>query len=232
MTVDRVPWHSWLQSLDWQQGQHATLIGPTGAGKTTAALALLAERERRRGSIVVAGTKPRDQTLNRLRGKRGRGYRLRRDWPPGAHEQRVLLWPRLRGRSDQPRQADTLGRMLDDVFAQGSWTLYVDELLYAVNKLHLEPHLSLIWEQGRAMGVTLITTTQRPRHVPVVTYSASSLVLLWRTSEEQDQRRLAEIGGGLSSRSIAREVADLERHEILAIDTRTGSMARTFAPSK
>lgn len=230
--VPYVEWDELLRSLGWRQGQHATVIGPTGSGKTTVALALLEYREQAGSHIVCAVTKPRDAQMDTLRGGRGRAYRMRREWQDVGIEPRVLLWPPLRKKADQLTQRRVVGEMLADVFSQGAWTVYLDELRYVVDRqegLGLQSDVDLLWQQGRSMNITVVATTQRPRMVPLVAYSSSSLLFVFRTNDEEDLRRLGGLGG-MSSKIIRDVVANLGRHECLMIDTRNAELARTKAP--
>src|SRR5215831_13877023 len=89
-----------ILKLDWdefkeefteahEQGEHVAFVGPTGSGKSTAALALLEYRRRRvQGTTIVAfGTKPYDSTL------KATGWKRIKTWPPPYGEKAVLFWP-------------------------------------------------------------------------------------------------------------------------------------------
>src|SRR5690242_7261177 len=79
MTVpDVVPWDQFLATrFLWRQGEHVSLIGRTGGGKSTLALAITPKRK----YVAVLGTKPRDSTLSGLL-KNGEGWRRMPTWNP------------------------------------------------------------------------------------------------------------------------------------------------------
>src|SRR4051812_31470861 len=83
------PWSEFLREFQWKQGQHVSLIGPTGRGKTTLAKQILSRRD----YVIAMGTKPRNKNLEDLRAQ---GYVRVRDLPSPPLElaPRVLFWPR------------------------------------------------------------------------------------------------------------------------------------------
>lgn len=224
--VPRVPWATFVASLDWRQGEHVSLIGPTGSGKTTLALALLP----RRTYVCALGTKPADRTLSGL--IRTEGYKRIKAWPPGPTRRRVILWPLVRDPDDIPAQAAIFDHALREIFREGGWSLFVDEVWYVARFLGLARLLELFWSQARSLGITLIATTQRPAHVPLMMYSEPTHVFLWRMNELADRKRLREFGGGLNSDLIMRTLAELRPHEALYLNTRTGAMTITRAPRR
>jgi hypothetical protein len=125
--------------------------------------------------------------------------------------------------------AALLHSTLDHAFRDGSWCIYVDELPYACKRLGLAADLVTIWEQGRALGLSLVTATQRPAHVPLEAYSAASHLFLWRETDGSNLKRFRELGGGLGPAVVA-ALPTLRGHEVLYVNTRTGDIARTLPP--
>lgn len=220
--VEALDWPDFLDSLRWRQGEHVSLIGPTGAGKTTLALEILPKRK----FVVVLGTKPKDSTLGRLR---GRGYRIVREWPEHVATDispKLILWPKFQKTGDAKKQQRQIGKALQEIFAQGGWTVYADELRYISNTLRLSPLLELIWQQGRSLGVSLVGGTQRPAHVPLMMYDQATHLFFWRDNDEANLKRIGGIGH-LDAQLVRETVANLPRHDTLYIDTRTGRMVTT-----
>lgn len=222
-------WTDFLSRFDWRQGEHVTLLGPTGTGKTTAMLQLLD----RRGFVVAIGTKPKDSTLDYL--KREQGYKLvptlPAQIPPGQSTARVIVWPKMRtlDRAAKRLLAAKVRETLDRAYSAGGWTIAADELAFLTNTLRLAPELSDIWQQGRSNFVSLIGGSQRPRHIPLDAYSAASHLFLWRTNDEYDLKRLSGLNG-VSSAVVRSIVPNLPRHHLLYVSTRSGAMVVTVAP--
>lgn len=222
--VLQLAWGPFLDRFDWRQGEHVSLIGPTGTGKTTVAVQLL----HRRAYVVGIGTKPRDSTFDYLARN---GYKRVKQLPPAGNPPRVIVWPRSTtlDRAAKKRQAAIIRDTLDAAYSAGSWCVFVDELSYLSRTLGLAPELTDLWQQGRSNFVSLIGCTQRPRWVPLDAYSGASHLFLWRTNDRQDIARLAGLNGA-DAAAVQAIVPQLGRHELLYVNTRDGSMCITIAP--
>lgn len=224
--IPRVSWDAFLASLDWQQGEHVTLIGHTGSGKTTLALALLP----RRSYVVATATKPEDKTMSSL--IRRDKYKRIAAWPPGPTRRRVVLWPPINRPSDIPVQRAVFADALGEIYAERGWCVCVDEVWYLSKFLGLGRVLELFWSQGRSIGLSLVAATQRPAYVPLMMYSQATHVFLWRENDPANLKRIRELDGGLNSSLIQHTVASLPKFECLYLNTRTGHMCITRAPKR
>lgn len=220
-----MPWSEHLSGLSqtWQQGEHVTLVGPTGAGKTYLARALLPLRQ----YVVVAASKPRDPLIGSFARN---GYRVAREWPTWG--ERIVLHPRVDGPEDVPNQARQFDGLLREAYSSGGWCLFIDEAQYLSQYLKLSRMLELLWIQGRSMNVTMVAATQRPRHVPLAAFSQATHLYLWRNRDRQDLRRLSEISGAVDINQITEAVQRLGRHECLYVDARRGTIHVTQAEAR
>lgn len=219
-----VPWGDVDAALDWRQGEHVTLVGPTGCGKTTLGLHLLGRRD----WVCVIGTKPRDRTLDGLRRE---GYRRLEEWPPPQHWNRVLLWPKRKSLADRYTQAAAIAAALEAIYRTGAWCVFADELQYLCERLGLADDLAELWQQGRSLGVSIVGASQRPRYVPLAAYSQATHLFLWRSNDEADLRRLSELNGA-DTRTVRAVLPQLGRHEVLYVNTRDGLLWRTVPPPR
>lgn len=230
MIADR-PWPEFIGqfSRQWHQGEHLSMVGPTHSGKTTLALHLLP----RRRWVVALGTKPRDATLSAL--VKTAGWRRVRKWSKrpqlghGIDQQRLILWPTYTRTEHKAEQAAEFRRALGDMFTEGSWTVYADEVKWLHQNLGLGDLLHDYWEQGRALDITFVAGTQRPRWVPLEMYSQATHVFLWRTNDGDDLKRIGGLGSH-DSRAIRDRVAKLDRFQTLYVNTRTGELCTTIPP--
>jgi energy-coupling factor transporter ATP-binding protein EcfA2 len=222
----RVPWDVFLRDkLRWNPGEHFALIGPTGQGKTTMLLNLLPQQR----YITVFATKPRDETMESLINT---GYLKMERWrslDPRDYPRRVL-WPDASTIDSESHQKAVFQHAFAAIYREGGWTVALDETWYMANILNLGGAIKLYLLQARALGISLLCATQRPAHVPLEIYDQSSHLMFWRDNDEANLRRLS----GISWRSadlIRRIVSNLDRHQVLYINTRTGEMLRTRCPA-
>lgn len=226
-TFARVDFDELLDKMRWQPGEHVSIIGPTGYGKTTIARALL---DRRR-FVAVLATKPKDSTLSKM--EQSKQYRKIDKWPPPLSPElmsKVLLWPKFQGSADIADQSQVIGEALMDMFAAGGWTIYVDELIYLVKMLGLKLDLELIWQQGRELKLSLVGCTQRPAWIPLELYSQATHLFMFRSTDERDLQRLGGIGG-LDPATIRRTLRGLRKYDFLYINTATETVLLSRSPA-
>lgn len=216
-----VAWDEFLDGiLDWQQGEHVTLLGHTGSGKTTLARHLI---QKRRHKLVFA-TKPRDPNIDVFKKD---GFHLTRTWPVDPRIKRnVLFWPKIERTSDISAQAEAIARCLQSVYRTGGWCLYFDEVRYITDTLGLQRPLEVIWLQGRALKLSVLAGTQRPAWIPREAYSEASHLFLWRSTNRYDLKRL-EDASNVDTKELTPILRNLPKHDVLYLNTRDGSMTRT-----
>jgi hypothetical protein len=227
------PWPELRRELEarWKPGEHASIFGPTGRGKTTIALALVEERD----PVVVVVTKRRDSLIGKLveRGwhtvadaealrKAARGGFIERYFDDGRAPRRLVLWTSPPGsiRARRAAQADEVRRALDYLYAAGRWTVVLDEALYVAKNLRLAEELEVVWHEGRSSGLSLVACSQRPSWLPKSAYSAPSYIAMFGTADPDDLKRLADIGGALDPKPLRRELQLLGRHEFVLVAPR------------
>lgn len=221
----RIPWDEFVsEKFKWLQGEHVGLIGPTGQGKTTLLTNLLPMHP----YVTVFATKPRDDSMQRLIRT---GYYPIKKWEsldPKDFPRRVL-WPDATSLAAVQHQREVFHDAFERIYREGGWTVAVDELWYVGQILRLEMDVKVYLLQARALGISLLVATQRPAWVPLEVYDQSTHLFFWRDNDETNLKRLS----GISFRSadlIRSVVSDLERFQVLYVNTRTGEMMRTRAP--
>lgn len=221
----RVPWQVFTREhLRWGHGEHVGLIGPTGQGKTTLLQNLLPHHP----YSVIFVTKPRDDSMTRFIRS---GYQRLDRWrsvDPTVMPRRVL-WPDATGLHAATSQADAFGDAMDRIYREGAWSVAVDELWYVVNRLKLGGEVKTYLTQARSLDISMVNLTQRPAWVPTEVYDQSTHLFFWRNNDGRAQERLGEINS-VDKRLVRDIVSNLETHQTLYINTRTGEMVRTRAP--
>lgn len=216
MELPRPSWEEFVRQFrpTWEQGEHVFINGQTGSGKTDLLLRLMAMRT----YSVVFVTKPRDPIFSSPLTK---GWRRMTTWKPRPHDRRILLTaPRGATTSENvAQQTQIFGQALDDTYNDGGWTIGVDETLWISNRLGLKNFVGDASYMGRALGLTVISATQRPAHIPVIVAQSATHAFIGKTGRASDLKTLAELGG--DNRETERAIRSLrDKHDFLYVDTR------------
>ncbi len=222
----RVPWADFIVNrFDWQRGEHVALIGPTGQGKTTMMRHILP----RHPFVTIFATKPADDSLMPF--IRSHGYTRIERWQsqdPTISPRRIL-WPDASRIDSIARQHDVFKEAFDKIYRERAWTTAIDELWWIANKLKLRGEVDTTLTQGRSIHMSMVNSTQRPAWIPTSVYDQSTHLFFWRNNDGRAQQRLGEINN-VNSTLVRDIVGNLERHQTLYINTRTGEMLRTRCP--
>lgn len=210
----------------YSAGQHVTFVAPTGNGKTTLAMQLLAATAHEELPAVVFVVKRRDDTATKF-GK-ANGYRKVSTWPPPRSIWRpqkppgYMLWPRHNlydPRGTRERHSAIFGFGLLDSLARGPKIIFADELYTLDRRMGLEEELVSVWTLGRSEGTGLWGATQRPSHVPLWAYSMASHMFLSYDPDQRARDRYSEIGG-MDPALIESGVDQLNEYEWLYVNLR------------
>lgn len=184
----------------YHPGEHVTLIGPTGCGKTWLAYQLLARSATVRLPAMVLVMKPVDPVVSQF--TRDIGFRRVASWPPPPNPLRPrpmgwTIWPRHRfdPAIDDPHLFDVFRAALLDGYKRGRRIIYADETIGLARELRLDAELSTLWMRGRSMGTGLWAAAQRPAFMPLHGYSQASHLFLAYDPDKRSRERFAEIGG-------------------------------------
>lgn len=226
--VEVPPFERWDEffrkfSRDWKQGEHVTMIGTTGSGKTTLGRQLLSLRD----YVIVLATKQRDDSLYKPLEKLG--YVTVSSVDQISQETpRVIFRPGLHSpdKAGMQAQADAFRDLLVTVYIDGGWCLYCDEVRYLTDNLGLKTEMETLWLQGRSLGVTIAAGTQRPVSIPLLAFDQAVHMFDWRNSDKESVRRMSEFAGG-QQETVAKTIPLLPEHECLYINVRTDRLVRT-----
>lgn len=210
-----IPWSELRPVMNWEAGEHVTIVGHTGSGKTHLGLALLPQRS----YSVVLATKPRDPILAPLKKE---GYSVARDmrsFDRLRKRERIVLWPKAERLDGGKHQTDTFHRFFEYLYRTGNRAVFADELYYLTNHLGLSGDCKMLLTQGRTLGVSFVTATQRPFHVPLEAYSQATHLFLFRENDQRNLKRMEEIGG-VDTRLLKNIVTQLPKRHFLYVNTR------------
>lgn len=192
--------------FDYSPGQHVSIIGETGNGKTTLALQLLKATAKPELPAVILAMKPKDDTIDKFQKEvkaDGLDYRLVTTWPPspsmwkpGKPDGYVLAPKHLHEtHADRAAHSDIFNRALMDSYKKGKRIIFADEAFSLSEELDLGDDLDTLWTKGRSMGCGVWAATQRPARVPLNMYSQASHLFLDWPSDKRARDRYREIGG-------------------------------------
>lgn len=198
----------------WRQGEHVFISSQTGGGKTELMLKLL----KLRTYVIVFCTKPRDPIF---RTPEAREYkRVKRFEQIRSFDEKVMLSPETYPSAQDTRanQHYVFRDAFDNAYQAGGWTIGGDETAWMSESLNLGRDIADLHHMGRALGLTLVTATQRPKRLPVIVPQSATYAFVGKTMRADDMRTLAELGGDTPETKKAIESLR-GRHDFVFIDT-------------
>ena len=202
-------------------GEHVTIVGPTGCGKTWFAWQILERISHAGHPAVVLLKKPHDHTTA-VQARR-LGFKTVRDWPPLSMpwERKPPGWV-LHPRTvfdpdiDRPAKQAAFRRALLDSYRRGHRTLLVDDAYGIAELLKLREVMIELWTEYRAMDGELIAAFQKPSHVPQWAFNQAEHLVLFHDPDRRNRIRFSEIGG-IDSDLLQDTVMGLKRHQALYV---------------
>lgn len=198
--VVSMDWQEFLEFMkrSWEPGQHMALVGPTGQGKSNFVGGLLPIRK----YVVVFDAKGGDSTLKKLE----RFGFEHSDWPPSkelrrrmedGNPARLILGGRVRRTTDLPKLRAQIRLALRDIFDEGGWTVYSDELQIISDRrmMNLGASVERILIAARDRGVSHVGSFQRPANVPKSSHQMSTWFVVFYTRDSDVVATLAEMAG-------------------------------------
>lgn len=222
--VPYVPWAEFRSGLEWKQGQHVINIGPNGSGKTVVSKHLILYRKRRHGYMCAMATKPRDEELEALTKAPFDFLRVKtnNEWGPRSFP-RLLLWPPAGDFDKLPVQRKEFRKALQGMWSRGNWTMFLNELRYLTEHLRMRQEMNTLYLQCRSSKVSLVGETQRPRFVPLESFSQASHCFFFACRDEEDLKRISGIGNA-DPKIIRAVITELKLYEFCYVNARSGDI--------
>lgn len=213
---------------DYQPGEHVSIIGPNGRGKTYLGFQLLkaSTSPDMRGYVLVS--KPRDDTFEMW--QKSLGYMTAEEWPP------PVTFRKKPGYYVRPYQSGNLKKLnednqrLHDVFvdcladcyrSEDARIIMADEAHELQHGIRLKPEMEAVWMRGRAMKCGMIALAQRSAHNSLHMYNAANHLFLFNDPDKRNRDRFSEIGGIADPRMIDDTTRSLGQYQVLYLN-RTG----------
>lgn len=192
---DMLPYGVWRRAFasQWRQGEHVALVGQTGSGKTYTARDVLAIRQ----YVIVLAVKREDDTLNHFSHGEPK-YKRTKKWPVDYNVNRAVISLQPKSLGDRA-QAGKVYEVLNDIFKSGGWCTYLDDTGYLTSTLGLKRQITVLLNQGRSHGISVVTAATQPTsvaaNIPSETMRQVRHILMWKYEDAPSIRTLAELTG-------------------------------------
>lgn len=235
---ERIPWSllgpdfiaKWGRPRGTAMPEHLEILGQSGSGKSYFELCVLLQRQRaRRSHIVVLATKPADETVSAT------GWPIINRWPPpDGRETAHVFWPPAGGLSVEAtkRQAAAHHKLLSQLWRPGANIIVVfdeiadfcTDLNFPGDDIPMRNTITRYYREARALGITIVASTQRPQGVIRQVHSESSWTVCFAPKDEEDAERMAQVLGGKRTYMPILNTLDRENYEFLIVHGLTGQM--------
>lgn len=235
---ERVPWSilgpdfiaTWGRPRGKPMPEHLEILGQSGSGKSYFELCVLLQRQRaRKAHIVVLATKPADETVTAT------GWPVITRWPPDdARETAHIFWPPAGGLSVEAtkKQAAAHHKLLSQIWRPGANIIVVfdeiadfcTDLNFPADDIPMRNTITRYYREARALGITIVASTQRPQGVVRQVHSESSWTVCFAPKDEEDAERMAQVLGGKKTYMPILNSLDRENYEFLIVHGLTGQM--------
>lgn len=226
----------WGLAPPWKPGQHVALVGKTREGKTTFVIGILATRK----YVMILDPKGEDDTLEAAAGytrvtglppKKRLPKKIEKDLEEGRPVKLIVG-----GASRTVEQDLRLRQLMEDglEFARqtGGWSTYVDEyqILADQRMYRLGPNVERMLISAARDKTSVLTSFQAPAWVPKASTRQATLIVMWRTKDEDMLKTIAR-AAGRDWRTIAQISDELPKYHVLVIpDELRAPMMITSAP--
>lgn len=208
---------------DILDGEHVTILGSSGAGKTVLARRLMLPTLNTERLSLTLGFKPEDEELTRT--AKILGHPIVPSFPPSSVRRFLssrqptgyVIWPQPPMAEDPDEYEHQLATVFNRTIAHAyalkrrkksvHFNIFADEAVELAElteeredargkrkALPVERWMNAVWSRGRSLGVGMWAATQRPAGLPLKAYQAHHLFLAYEP-DARNRQRFAEIGG-------------------------------------
>lgn len=202
VTVETIDRDEFLRDYwDYRAGQHVTIIGPNGRGKSTLGFQLLnaTVSPKMRGYVLVS--KPRDETIDAF--TKQLRFKTIETYPPSTellHKQRGYMLRPYQSLKDLKADNARLHHqfktcMMDCYGSKKPVIVFADEVQELQSSLGLKNECEAFWKRGRSLQSGLWALAQRSAYNSQDMYNAPEHLFLFNDPDKKNRIRFGEIGG-------------------------------------
>lgn len=165
-----------------REGYHTAILGTTGSGKSTLGAWMLSKAPFHLKPAFIIDFK-REKIFGECLRIREIGLHESLPKQPGLYI--------VRPRPDEAFRADgghDVEKWLERLWQNGNAWLYIDEGYLMPDKAWLRNVLA----QGRSLGITAVTTSQRPVDVPLSIFTEATYISIFHLNYKKDKQRVEE----------------------------------------
>lgn len=206
---------------DYRPGEHVTILGPTGWGKTYLGFQLLEPWCTPTAPGIILQMKARDDTVKKF-AKKNR-FRTVPMWPasPSVFNPRpagYVVKPRFTHDPDidNPTQYSAFRHAMVQAMKHGRGVkVFVDESADMCD-IGLEKQMNHMLRQARSLKAGFWSATQRPFNAPQMAYGGANHLFIGNDPDKRSRDRYSEISG-IDPKIIVGATLGLSHHEWLYI---------------
>lgn len=215
------------RKFDYQPGEHVGLWEPTQGGKTHLAYQLVHQAMRRNPHLKMVSAMPKSRSpATRVWADR-LDLKIVDRWPPPASLSKpkgYVFWPKHL--KDAPVQknrehlANQFRKMLSAQYQEGDSLTLADDIYLLAVIYGLNMECEEFWTAGSEGGAGLWAPNQKPSgtigggSVSSFSYNSPTHLFFGNDTDARNQKRFAEIGGGVDPALVASIVPGLRKYRI------------------
>jgi hypothetical protein len=226
--IARFTREEWLaRKLDYRPGEHVGIWEPTQGGKTHLMYQMADVAMRRNPHLRVVSAMPKSRSPATRRWASALDLRIVDDWPPPwsvSKPRGYVLWPRhmkdVPVEQSRARLSGIFRKMLSDQYQTGDSMTLADDVYVLAVILGLNMDCEEFWTAGAEGGAGLWAPNQKPSgtigggSVSSFSYNSPTHLVFGQDTDERNQKRFSEIGGGIDPKLIASIVPHLKRFPV------------------
>jgi hypothetical protein len=215
------------RKLDIQPGEHGGFWEPTQGGKTHLAYQCAAVAMKRNPHLRFVSAMPKSRSPATRMWADRLDLKIIDQWPPPHSFSRprgYVFWPKhLRDAPADQNRAHLAGqfrRMLHDQYQEGDSFTLADDVYVLACIYGLNTECEEFWTAGAEGNAGLWAPNQKPSgtigggSVSSFSYNSPTHLFFGRDTDERNQKRFSEIGGGVDPKLVASIVPHLKTYRI------------------